>query len=91
MELDQGFKTTGNANFTSRNDDVNRMTAPANNLAHTLFKQINLRANGALVIEQVDMYHLKAYQQTLLNYDRNDGETILQATGCRNEIDSPLT
>ena len=91
VELDQGFKTTGNANLTSRNDDVNRMTAPANNLAHTLFKQINFRANGPLVIEQVDMYNLKAYLQTLLNYGRDDGETILQSTGWRNEIDSPLT
>ena len=91
VELDQGFKTTGNANLTSRNDDVNRMTAPANNLAHTLFKKINFRANGPLVIEQVDMYNLKAYLQTLLNYGRDDGETILQSTGWRNEIDSPLT
>lgn len=68
MELDLGFKTTsGNANLTSRNDDVNRMAAPADNLAHTLFKQI----------KSVDMYHLKACLQTLLNYDRDDGETIL--------------
>ena len=37
------------------------------------------------------MYHLKAYLQTLLNYDRDDGETILQPTGWRNEIDSPVT
>ena len=37
------------------------------------------------------MYNLKAYLQTLLNYDRDDGETILQPTGWRNEIDSPVT
>ena len=39
------------------------------------------------------MYHHKAYLQTLLNNDRNDGDTILQATngGWRNEIDSPVT
>ena len=67
------------------------MTAPANNLAHTLFKQINFRANGTLLTEQVDMYHLKAYLQTLLNYDRDDGETILRPTGWRNKIDSPVT
>lgn len=77
VELDLGFKTTANSNPTSLVDDVNRMTAPANKLAHTLFKQINFRANGPLVIEQVDMYNLKAYLQTLLNYGRDDGETIL--------------
>ena len=91
MELNLGFKTTGNANLTSHNDTVNRMTTPANNLAHTLFKQVNFRANGTLLTEQVDMYHLKAYIQTVLNYDRDDGETILQPTGLRDEIDSPVT
>ena len=84
MELDLGFKTTGNANLTSHNDTVNRMTTPANNLAHTLF-------SFTLLTEQVDMYHLKAYIQTVLNYDRDDGETILQPTGWRDEIDSPVT
>ena len=46
-----------------------------------------------LLTEQVDMYHHKAFLQTLLNNDRNDGDTILQATngGWRNKIDSPVT
>ena len=91
VELNLGFKTTGNAHLTSHNDTVNRMTNPANNLAHILFKQVNFRANGTLLTEQVDMYHLKAYIQTVLNYDRDDGETILQLIGWRNEIDSPVT
>ena len=91
VELNLGFKTTGNVNLTSRNDTVNRMTTPANNLAQTLFKQVNFRANGTLLTGQEDMYHLKAYIQTVLNYDRDDGETILQPTGWRNEIDSPVT
>ena len=93
MEIDVGFKTTAGGNLTSRNDDVGRMTSFANNLAHTLFKQINVKCNGMLLTEQVDMYHHKAYLQTLLNNDRNDGDTILQATngGWRNEIDSPVT
>ena len=67
------------------------MTAPGNNLAHTLFKQINFRANGTLLTEQMEMYHLKAYLQTLLNYDRDDGDTILQPIGWRIEIDSLVT
>ena len=64
MELNLGFKTTGNVNLTSRNDTVNRMTTPANNLAQTLFKQVNFRANGTLLTEQVVMYHLQAYIHT---------------------------
>ena len=67
VELNLGFKTTGNVNLTSRNDTVNRMTTPANNLAQTLFKQVNFRANGTLLTGQEDMYHLKAYIQTVLN------------------------
>ena len=67
------------------------MITPANNLVQTLFKQVNFRANATLLTEQVVMYHLKAYIQTVLNYDRDDGETILQPKGWRNEIDSPVT
>ena len=37
------------------------------------------------------MYHLKAYIQTLLNFDRDDGETILQFQGWRSKINSPVT
>ncbi|PFX12238.1 Uncharacterized protein F54H12.2 [Stylophora pistillata] len=81
----------GNANLTAWVDAVNRKLAPCNNLAHSLFKQINVKLNGMLITEQVDMYHLKAYIQTLLNYNRADGETILASAGWRNEIDSPET
>ena len=91
VQLDLGFKTTENASLTARANNVGVMTSPANNIAHTLFKQINFRANGTLLTEQVDMYHLKAFIQTILNYDRNDGETILEPAGWRNEIDSPVT
>ena len=48
---------------------------PVNNLAHSLFKQISVRLNGTLNSRQTDMYHYKAYLETLLNYDREDGET----------------
>ena len=49
----------------------------ANNLAHTLFKQINVRLNGTLISPQTDTYHYKAYIEALLNHDRDDGESIL--------------
>ena len=70
VELKVGFKTMGNANLTSHADAVATMHIPANNISYTLFKQINCRANGTLLTEQVDMHHLKAYFQTLLNFDR---------------------
>ena len=39
----------------------------------------------------MDIYHLKAYFQTLLNFNRDDEETILHCQGWRNKIDSPAT
>ena len=53
----------------------------ANNLAHTLFKQINVRLNGTLISPQTDTYHLKAFIETILNHDRDDGTTILTPEG----------
>ena len=44
-----------------------------NNLAHTLFKQINVRLNGTLISPQTDTYHYNALTKTLLDYDQDDG------------------
>lgn len=33
----------------------------ANNLAHSIFKQINVRLNGTLISPQTDTYHYKAF------------------------------
>ena len=90
VQLDLGFKTSKNGNLTAYANNVGMMTSQANNIAHTLFKQITFRANGTLLTEQVDMYHLKAFIQTILNYDGNDGETILEPAGWRNESHSPV-
>lgn len=62
---------------------------PANNLAHTLFKQISVRLNGTLISPQTDTYHYKAYLETLLNYNRNEGETVLKPQGWYNALDFP--
>ena len=63
-----------------KSDATNLLTADvlgvANNLAHTLFKQINVRLNGTLISPQTDTYHYKSYIEALLNHDRDDGETI---------------
>ena len=65
-----------------------RFVYAVNNLAHTLFKQINLRFNGTLMTEQSDTYACSAYFQTLLNY-RDDGETLLQPQGWINFLNIP--
>ena len=64
---------------------------PVNNLAHSLFKQISVRFNGALISPQTDTYHYKAYLETLMNYDRNDGETVLKPQGWYSALDFPVT
>ena len=58
-----------------------RFTYAVNNLAHTIFKQINVRFNGTLMTEQTDTYAYSAYLQTLLNYSQDDGETLLAPQG----------
>ena len=54
-----------------------------NNIAHSLFKQINVRLNGTLISPQTDTYHYKAYFETLLNFN------ILKPQGWFNAIDVP--
>ena len=61
-----------------------------NNLSHTLFKQISMRLNGTLISPQTDTYHYKAYLETLLNYNREDGETVLKPQGWFNQLDFPV-
>ena len=45
--------------------------------------------NGALISPQSDTYHYKAYLETLLNYDREDGKTVLGPQGWFNQVDFP--
>ena len=56
-----------------------------NNIAHSIFKQISVRLNGI----HTDTYHYKAYIETLLNYNRDDGEMVLKPQGWFNAIDLP--
>ena len=60
-------------------------------LAHSIFKQISVQLNGTLISPQTDTYHYKAYIETLLNYNRDDGDTILKLQGWFNAIDLPDT
>ena len=60
-----------------------------NKLAHTIIKQIDLRLNGTLINPQSDTYHYKAYLETLMNYKRDDGKTLLRPQGWFNTLDFP--
>ena len=62
-----------------------------NNIAHSLFKQISIRLNNTLISPQTFTYHYKAYLETLLNFNRDDGETILKPQGWLNYANWPNT
>ena len=60
VKLSMAFKTTGNANLTSHAYAVATMLILANNIAHTLFKQLNrpFAARG----------HVPRYALAMLNW-----------------------
>jgi len=93
-----GYADLGRSYFTmelrlKKSDNTNLVAVeklwPVNNLAHSKIKQIDLNLNGTLISPQSDTYHYKAYFETLLNYDRADGKTILAPAGWYNALDSP--
>ena len=47
---------------------------------------MNVSFNGVLMTEQSTAYHQKAYLETLLNFNRQEGETTLAAQGWVNEL-----
>ena len=77
MDADRIYaQTLADANATSYGDNK-RFVYVTNNMAHTLFKRINLRFNGTLMSEQTDTYAYNAFLKTVLNYNRDDAETLL--------------
>ena len=87
FDVELQLNSTDNNNLARTADDTDTMIAPVNNFAHSIFIQINMRLNGTLISEQTDTYHYKAYMETLLNKNRQDGETILVPQGWYNHID----
>ena len=75
----------------STNDDLDaaQKLLPVNNLAHSIIKQIDWQLNGTLISPQSDTYHYKAYKETMLNYDREDGKAVLGPQGWFNQVDFP--
>ena len=45
--------------------------------------------NGTLISPQSDKYHYKAYLETLMNYNRKEGKTVLRPQGWFNALDFP--
>ena len=64
----------------------NTLVTVCNNLIHSLFKQINVRLNGTLISPQTDTYHHKAFIDTVIHNDRDDGGTILKTEGLFNGL-----
>ena len=47
---------------------------------------MNLRFNSTLMSEQTDMYPYNAFLETLLNYNQDEGETLLAPQGWVNYL-----
>ena len=84
--------------LTLKKSDGNNLTAanateifPVTNFAHSICKQISVRLNNTLISSQTDTYAYKALFDTILNHDRDDGETILRPQGWYNGLNPPTT
>ena len=66
--------------------NLTRYVYCVNNFGHTLFNQMNVHFNGVLMSEQSNAYHKKDYIEALLNYNREEGRTILAPQGWVNEV-----
>ena len=78
----QGLK----ANLANSDANNTRNTYCVNNFAHTIFRDINLSMNGVLMTEQTNTYHYRAYLETLLNFNREEGATKLAPQGWVNQL-----
>ena len=56
-----------------------------------MIKQFGVRLNGTLISPHTDTYPYKAYFETLPNFDREDGETILRPQGWVNALDMAIS
>jgi len=84
FEFEVGFKKANGGNLVAAENAF-----PVNNLSHSMIKQMNVRLNQTLISEQSDTYSYKAYIETLLHHDRQDGETVLTPEGWQNYVDVP--
>ena len=70
-----------------------RNTLLPNQPPHSMFRRLDVKLAGTPITDTQDTYHLKAYFQTLLNYNRQEGKSLLKPTGWFNQpsVISPLT
>lgn len=78
----QGLKT----NLGNSDANNTRNTYCINNFTHTIFRDINMSMNGVLMTEQSNTYHYKAYLETLLNFNGDEGATKLAPHGWVNQL-----
>ena len=83
FQLKLNLKYTDNSNVAAADNHI------VNNMAHSIIKYISMRLNGVLISPQTDTYAYKAFFETLLNYNRDEGETILAPQGWINAFDVP--
>ena len=68
------------ANLASKNDNT-KFLYVTNNIIYTLFKQMNLYLSA-----QTNTYAYEAFCETLLNYNHEEGETLLAPQGWVNDL-----
>ncbi|CAH3184743.1 unnamed protein product, partial [Porites lobata] len=81
-----GGYTGLHAGLLISNANETRHVYCVNNFGHTIFRDITMSMNGVLVTEQSNTYHYRAYIETLLNYNREEGATKLAPQGWVNQL-----
>ena len=74
------------ANLAISDANNTRNTYCVNNFGHSIFRDMTLSMNGVLMTEQSNTYHYRAYLETLLNYNREEGATKLAPQGWVNQL-----
>ena len=74
------------ANLADSDANNTRNTYCVNNFAHTFSRDINMSMNGVLMTEQSNTYHYKAYVETLLNFNQEEGDTKLASQVWVNQL-----
>ena len=74
------------ANVAISDGNNTRNTYCVNNFAHSIFRDMTLSMNGVHTTEQSNTYHYRAYLETLLNYNREEGATKLPPQGWVNQL-----
>ena len=78
----QGLK----ANLANSDANNTRNTSCVKHFGHTIFRDFNMSMNGDLMTEQSNTYHYRAYLETLLNYNLQEGATKLAPQGWFNQL-----